>query len=260
MTRYLKKRSKQIRKARQWAIELILASVGITHFISEIQRIQEHPYDLMLYAYLALLLLTGILIILWYLATEKELDLLFKWLNPQSYDPPSDLTTTSVIVGVGLLLSMLIFASRNPLVYGSIFSIYSFVLIFEVRILNRELESCISQSRNRQLELLKNGQNQKDKLYLEGIEILNLYFLKRHHVLRNILVFIFSLVGLVFAIYWGISGLSLFGIAAYLTFSLTIIVSEIVIGSWRNIRNKNLRPLDDELREVTRETKSSALS
>jgi len=120
--------------------------------------------------------------------------------------------------------------------------------------LNSELRDVFKKSKNRINKDLKTPEPlQKHKTYLAGIEILEFYFIKRRQILRLIFIFAFSLVGLVLSIYWEVEKISFVGFTAYFIFFFTILISEIVIYRWRNIRDITLRPLAAELSELSRE-------
>ena len=94
----MRNRSHEIITARKWAVGLISTLLGVGMFISEIQRLRTLPTDIMNYVYLALFVVTGVLIFLWIWATQKELDLLFEYLDPQRYTPPSTAKETFLIL------------------------------------------------------------------------------------------------------------------------------------------------------------------
>ena len=87
----LREQSKEIISARSWAVGLITTVLGVGLFLSEVDRIRHMTPSAMSYAYLVLLAVTGCLIFLWIWATQKELDMLFRWLDPQHYEPPSSM-------------------------------------------------------------------------------------------------------------------------------------------------------------------------
>jgi len=251
---YLRKRSEDIINARNWAIGLIFGAIGLGWFAREAQRIYSLPFDVLNFASLALCILTGLLIFLWIWATQRELNWLFQWLDPERYEPPTNLKETAIILGLGVLLVGLVFASQNPLLYGCIFTAYSLANIFSVRYLNSELKKVFAKSINRINEETNDAKLlEKNKTYLTGIEILEFYFIKRPQIRRLIFILIFSLFGLALSIYWQIKKIPLLGIGAYFIFFFTILVSEIVIYRWRNIRDNELKPLVVELGELARE-------
>ena len=251
--KYLRERSKQIINARNWGVGLITALLGLGMFISEVKRMQTLSSDPMNYAYLALFILSGALIFLWIWATQKELDLLFEWLDPERYEPPSSLKETILIIGFAILLIGLLFASRDQLLFGLVFTLYSFILIFTAKYLNQEIALAIDKSRDRvKVDLEDNNLKRRAQLYLEAINVLDFYFIKRPVTLRLIIIFVFSLIGLALAIWWKVTGASMIGLLSYLIFFLTILVSEVVIGLWRNVHDSDLRPIAAELREFLR--------
>jgi len=254
---YLRERSKEIINARNWGIGLVTTLLGIGMFISEVERIRMISPNLMNYAYLALFLVCGILIFLWIWSTQKELNLLFEWLDPQQYDPPSSFKETILILSFAVLLIGLLFASRNPLIFGCVFTLYNFAQIFAGKYLMRELGLAIQKSRERlKADFESEKLRERAQFYREGLNILDYYYFKRPQQLRIIGITIFSILGLALAIWWYVSGIILIGFLSYLVFIITITVSEIVIAQWRIIRDNNLRPITAELREINRGNRS----
>lgn len=207
------------------------------------------------YAYLALFILSGVLIFLWIWSTQKELDLLFEWLDPQRYEPPSSVKETFLIIVLAMLLIGLILASRNPMLFGSVFAAYSFVALFAGIYRDREISQAIDKSKARVRTDLDSGDQDVKKraeLYLAGINVLDSYFIRNPMTRRSVFVFLSSLLGLTLAISWKVTGSRSAGFLSYLVWFLTISVSEVVIGIWRNTRDTNLRPISADLRELLR--------
>lgn len=254
---YLRERSKEIINARKLGIYLVTALIGIGMFISEAERILIISPNLMNYAYLGLFLVCGTLIFFWYWSTEKELSLLFEWLDPQKYDPPSSLKETILILSFAVLLIGLLFASRNPVVFGCVFTLYNFVQIFAGKYLMRELGLAIQKSKERlKADFESEKLKERAQFYREGLSILDYYYFKRPHTLRILSITIFSILGLALAIWWYVSGIILIGFFSYLVYIITVTISEIVIAYWRIIRDNNLRPITAELREIERENRN----
>lgn len=250
---HLRERSREITNARNWAIGIVTALLGVELFVSEIKRIRGLQPDPMNYAYLALLLLTGVLIFLWIWATQKELNLLFDWLDPERYVPPSSLKETLLILFFGIVLTSLLFAARDPLLYGLVFTLYSVILILSTTYLNKEIKTAIDHSKIRIDEDTKNPTlAAKAVLYRAAIDVLQSYFLERPMILRLVLILFTSIIGVGIALYWKISSTTLCGLSAYIIFFVLILVSEIVINWWRYIRDGRLREIDTELLEHLR--------
>lgn len=245
--KYLRERSKDIINARNWGIGIITALLGIGMFISEVRRILELQLHLIDYLYLSLYLISLALIGLWIWATQKELDLLFEWLDPQRYIPPSSFKETIIIIFLGILLSALLFSARNIFIYGMIFTFYNITNIFGWRLTIREINKAISASITRVNSDLENPDlKNKAILYQGGINILNSYFIKRPHFMRLVIIFVCSLIGLFFSIIG-------YSILSYSLYIGIIIVSEIIIAKWRIIRDNVLRPVNAELTELDHE-------
>lgn len=246
-------RSMELSKARKCGIAVISGAIGLGLFISELNRIRGLPFEVMNCGYIALFAITFLLIFFWIWSTGKELNLLFKWLDPERYEPPSGIRETLIILSIAVLLVVLLFTSRNPLLYSSIFSIYALVNFFGKRLQQIELDNVLTKSRDRaRKDLSDNNLLDKAKLYIKVIENLECYFVKRPHNLRLILIFISSLAGLGLSVYWTVTQSSVFGIGAYIVLFMTITVGELTIWRWRSIRDRQLRPIIAELYELIR--------
>ena len=255
----LRERSKEIINARTSGVVLITSLLALGLFISEVRRIRSLSPDLINYAYLALFILSGLLIFLWIWSTQKELDLLFEWLDPQRYEPPSTLKETLLIIALAILLIGLVLASRNPMLFGSVFSGYSLVALFAGIYRDREIALAIDKSKERLRTDLDSGDQaikNRAALYMAGINVLDSYFIRNPMTLRSVLVFLFSLLGLTLAIWWRVTGSRSAGFLSYLVWFLIISVSEVVIGVWRNTRDTDLRPITADLRELRRSDES----
>lgn len=251
---YLRERSKEIINARNWGIGIITALLGLGLLVSEIQRIRTLQFDIMQYAYLTVFMLTGILIFLWIWSTQKELDLLFEWLDPERYAPPSTIKETFLILFFALILTGMLLASRNPVWYGAIFTTYSSVLIPSIIYTNKEIARAILNSKQRvERDLGDETLVVKANLYLQGIGILESYFLKRPIVKRLVCILLASLLATGFAVWWHLYGSTTTGTISYALFATIIIVSEILIGYWRCVRDGCLRTILAELAEYQRE-------
>ena len=205
------------------------------------------------YAYIVLFLLTGIFVFLWIWATQKELDLLFNWLDPKRYVPPSSIKETLLIVWFGIVLSALLFAARDPLLYGVIFSVYSIILIPASIYLTKEITKAIEYSNSRiEDDMASSELEKKTKLYRAGVDVLKEYFLDRPVIRRLLAISTASITGVLVAIYWKISGSKTAGVTAYSVFLVTIAVSEIVIARWRCIREDRIRAIEAEFEECIR--------
>lgn len=249
----LESKSKAIINARSWGIGLVTSSLGLGMFISEIQRIKDIIFNPLSIAYLTLFISTFFLVLLWIWVAHKDLDLCFEWLDPQRYKPPSSLKETAIIIGLGIILSILFFASRDPFIYSIIFTFYSVVVIFTNDHSRREIKKAIDYSKLRLEENMENNELKRmTELYSAGVNILELYFVKRPQTQRHIIITIFCLIGFGLAIYWKIMKIEIFGLISYIIFILIIIVSEIILANWRMNRDNNLRPIEGELEEIKR--------
>lgn len=256
---YLRERSKQLINARKWGITMASGLLGLGLFISEFQKMRKTPLDLMNYGYIALFFMTGWLIFSWIWSTQKELDLLFEWLDPERYEPPSSIKETIIILSLALLLVGLLFGCRNPLLYGFVFTIYSIVDVLAGRKLQAELSEAFDKSKHRARTDLENKKlAEKAKLYLKGLESLEFYFIERYHNRRLVLTLIFSIVGLVLSLCWSATRIMLLGFGSYAIFFVILIISQVIIWHWRIVHDAELRPITAELNELNCESDSDS--
>lgn len=250
---HLRERSKEIINARNWGVGIITTLLGLRIFISEVNRIRESQLEPMNYAYWALFALTSVLIFLWIWATQKELDLLFDWLDPEKYELPSTLKETLLILFLGFILITLLFAARDPLLYALVFTFYSVILLPSARYMNKEIKTAIEHSKRRLDEDMKDPTlTTKTLLYRAALDILQDYFLESPIIPRLVLIILISIIGVFAALYWKISHRILWGLSTYAIFFTLISISEIVINRWRCIRDERLREINAELFEYLR--------
>lgn len=247
------KGSDSIIDAKKWAVGIITTFLGLGMFLSELQRIKDILFEPLMLGYLLLFLTNGVLVFLWIWATKKELDLCFIWLDPERYEPPSSLKETIMIVGLGILLSILFFVSRDPLFFGIVFTLYSITVTYTNYYAKNEINSAIIGSKQR---LEKEIKNEKTKLvsiqYLKGLNALEDYFIKRPQTIRHLWIIGFCLISLVFGVLWKFTNSEIYGIISYSISFLIILFSEIIIAQWRIYRDNCLRPIKAEINELTR--------
>lgn len=249
----LRKHSKMLILTRNWAICTISALLGLGLFVSEIQRIRALVPDLMNYLYLGLVATTGVLIFAWIWSTQKELDLLFEWLDPERYAPPSSLLETMLILFIGIVLTALVYAARDPFAYATIFCLYSIVMVPTCFYMNREIKQAIDKSKIRlQEDTLVPNLAERAKLFTQGVNVLEAYFLGRPMILRLLLILMASGLGWALAFCWRVRNNRPCGLLSYVIFLATILFSESVIGRWRCIRDRQLRGIESELSELLR--------
>lgn len=243
---------KAIVQARQWGVGVITASAGVGMLLSEIERVKSTIADPLTVGYLALFAVTGAVIFLWIWATSKELDLCFQWLDPERYAPPSSVKETLMIAGLGLLLSALLFAARDPLYYAGVFTAYSAVVTYAYRYTRAEIAEAISASRHR-LDGEANGESGVlATQYRKGVDVLDIYFCARPQTARHVIILLLSVGALLAALFWKLTGQTMFGVLAYALVGGAIVVSEVVIAQWRMSRDGLLRPLEAEIAELAR--------
>lgn len=238
-------------------IRLIGTLIGLGLFVSELQKILKLPFDLMNCGYMALFAMTFLLIFFWIRSTERELDLFFDWLDPEKYEPPSDIKETLIILCLALFLVGLLFASRNPLLYGCLFTTYNLLNVFSEKRFETELSEAMSKSKDRARADLENEKlAPKAALYLRGVEILESYYFARPHMRRIELILVSSILAVAFSVFWSATGAASWGVVAYLLFFVIILTGEISIWRWRSIRETELRPITAELNQLIRDEES----
>src|SRR5262249_9202772 len=136
-------------RARQYGVTVITTIIGLSVFYQEAKRILELPFTLANYEYLALLLVTGGLVFLWIWASQSELELLGRWLDPKAYAVPSSIKETALILVLAGFLVALFFAAWDVRWYATLFLIYLLVDIFSARYLHREIRQAVDASYTR---------------------------------------------------------------------------------------------------------------
>jgi len=200
---WVRQRAKEITNARKWGVGIITALLGLGLFVSEAERIRSLDFQLIHYMYLSLLLVTGALIFLWIWASQRELDLLFEWLDPEGYVPPSSIKETVLILFFAVTLIAMLFSARNPVVYGIVFTGYCAVQLPAGAYMNREIRKAVQGSMKRvEGDLADPARAPKAALYRDGIEVLETCFLKRPVGLRCVMILLASMIATATAI-WG---------------------------------------------------------
>ncbi len=205
------------------------------------------------FGHIALLGMTAWLIFSWIWSSQKELDLLFEWLDPERYEPPSTIMETILILTLGILLAGLLVAAKDPGWDALIFTAYSLADKLANKKVQSEVGEAISKSKERAHKDLENkALVQKARLYLKGLQALERYYILRPHPLRTLMTLIFSSIGLLISLAWWLTRSDIVGFASYNAFLLTLVVTQIIIWHWRIVRDLGLRPIKAELNELTR--------
>lgn len=249
----LEGRSKPLVTFRKWALAIIATFIGSRYFFLEIDKVQNSLFDVLTIGHLLVLFITLILVFLWIWATQKELDLCFYWLDPDHYIPPTNFTETIMILGESILLCLLFWAASDPLFYSIVFTLYSFIITFTNKYALREVHTAITASRTRLAKEL--NETEKSKIiqeYVNGVDILNTFFIQRPWMKRFIIIDIASLLALGLGIAWMITKIKFIGFLTYLVIFIIILVSEIVMAKWRIIRDNQLRSIEAEIYEYNR--------
>lgn len=243
----------EIITARDWAVGIIGSLVGIGLFISEYARIKALAPALINYAYLLLFVIVGLLIFLWIWATKKELYLLLRWLDPVDYSPPSSLRETATILGLALVLVALLFASRDPFLFGLAFTVYNVATLFAYRYAAQQIAIAIKSSKDRLVRDRASPElTDRTQVISSALDALHSYFIDCPQTPRHAVIAFVSLFGVGLATYWKTTKNDVWGLLAYAVFLAVIIVSEAVIFLWRDERDRKLRLSDARFREMSR--------
>lgn len=196
-----------------------------------------------------------VLVFLWFWATEKELSLLLDWLDPVAYLIPVSVGQVFAILGFGVLLVLLVFASRDPLWFGLAFTSYSIALVFATKYMNSQIATAILRSRQRvAADLELPDLKERATIIVSALDALESYFLTRPAIKRLILICVFSSLALCIGVWWAISGRESAALLAYSSFIVIIVVSELVIAGWRIKRDIEIKRITEQFRELERDT------
>ncbi|HLG59673.1 MAG TPA: hypothetical protein VI485_30320 [Vicinamibacterales bacterium] len=249
----LRARSKELIAARNWGVTGVTSLLGVTLFVSEVGRIRSLPPNLVNYLGLLCLGLTGVLIFLWIWSTQRELDMLFDWLDPERYVPPSTILETVLIISIGLFLSLMFLVSRDPLWFSVGFSLYALIQIWAGRYTYSEVAVAIAHSRRRLKTQGETGAaSQGDQIYERGLAVLENYFVAKPLVARCFAILLGSAVSLSFAVAWKLVDRPSLANTSYVAAILTLVTSEIAIWRWRTERDSALREVTVDLAEFLR--------
>ncbi|MHC4648762.1 MAG: hypothetical protein ACYTBJ_25170 [Planctomycetota bacterium] len=250
---YLRERSKWLINARKVAITAGTGVLALTLFGSKIMEILTASTYMMDFGHVALLGMTGVLIFSWIWSSQKELDLLFEWLDPERYEPPCTIIETILILTLGVPLAGLLVTAKDPRWYAVLFTAYSLANVLANKKVQSEVGEAISRSKDRAQKDLKNEDLvQQARLYMKGLHTLERYYVLRPHGLRALITLIFSSIGLLVSIVWWLLGSDIVGFASYAIFVLILATIEITIWRWRIVRDLAIRPIKAELNELTR--------
>jgi len=233
-------------RARKNAVSGVTAVLGVALFVQEVQRIRVLEFSLVNYEYLALLAVTGALVFLWIWGSE-ELEMLGRWLDPEELPIPSSFNQIAMIMGLAAFLVCLFFAARDIRWYTSLFLLY----IIADFLLLRYVHGVIRQAVNGSYKRLREDENPTAELYAEAIAEIERYYFVRPHDLRRVLVFLAMAIAFWLAFRGGRD--DLYVRLAYGLSIVTVIMSEIVIGVWRQERDDRLRTVEAKLSEARRQ-------
>lgn len=248
----LEGKSDTLLTVRNWGICIIFSIIGGDFILSEIRNIRATPFlDSFAIGRLLVLIITLFLVFHWIFSTHKELKLCFYWLDPKEYTPPSNFNESILIVLISIFLGLLYWVSNSPLLYGVFFTMYSLIVTYATYYVTGEMRTIINFS----LKRLKKTKKTKLKMeYTHGIKVLKKYYIKRPQTKRYLYMNILGLIGIGIGVMWKITNIKFIGFITYLFFFSIILISEIIIITWRNDRDKRLREIESNLNELIRNT------
>lgn len=252
---FLRSRSEELISARNYAIGLFVALIGIGQAVSEFERISRLLPNPIHFGYLAVFVATLILDYLWIWSSNKEMSILFDWLDPKRYVPPATIKETSQILLLAGILTALIFCARDPWWFGVVFTVYAALMLPFSSARNREVAEAIAGSKLRISEdTAELSCKDAAGLYLDGVRVVELYYLRRPIIARHVVVLVASLFSLIPAFLWKAGRGAIFGMIAYGMYLLVIVISESVLAYWRYVRDSQLRNIQRELTDFQRAT------
>lgn len=244
-------------QARNWVVAAFVSAVAAAVMKPEALRfLTDSSRTISDYLFVALLAVNVLVGLGWIWIPEREFQLLADWLDPDSYSPPDGTKEWALILGIGLLLGTQILSTRNPILYGVVFAGSSGWTLFSVLHVNRELEAAITASRTRlQKAIATPGNDEEEALDGKALDVLEEYFLKRHHITRYGVSIVFSLIGLALAIAAQSRSSEFLKSCSYCVFLSWFVVSETIIFRWRSTRDEEMRPLVAQRNEIRRTRK-----
>src|SRR5690349_13721603 len=94
-------RMKQLIKSRRIALCVIGGALSVGFFVAEIKKLLAGNPTLLDYLYLGLLVSLAIKIAAWILVSDREIDIVSRWLDPEDYEPPAE-TVLVLMLGITL--------------------------------------------------------------------------------------------------------------------------------------------------------------
>jgi uncharacterized membrane protein (DUF485 family) len=243
----IEKRAEQLVRARRVGERITSSVITLGLLGEEIYRLRENLWDPPAYLYLFLFAVIGSLVFLWQYMTHKEMHIFFLWLNGK-YQPPSTDTPMLMIVAIAVILVAMLFAARDPIAFGAVFSAYSVVVPLSNLYLSKQIRRALTDSRVALSEDLQGHDGAAlAHLYAEALDVIEEYFLGRWQNTRFLVILLAGLSGLFLALMGRALQSPSSERIAYVVFIAVIVVSEIVIQIRRIRRDEKL---DNCLREI----------
>jgi hypothetical protein len=243
----LEKRVKEIRKSIVWGQGAITFALGLGLLSTEIKKILSLPHQLSDVLYLALLIAIGIKVALWIWVSQKELALFCQWLDPEDYEPPDE---TIIIVGFAVVLAILLYAARNPIVFGVAYTVYSVANVLGWIHVRGEIGTAVTKSR---LRLKEEKPSEQAGIIEQALALIERYYVRAPHIARSSLGLILAITGLAISTYGGLRHNQTATEAAYLVYIFdTLIIEELGTMRLRLAFYAGLRPLSAKVHDLTR--------
>ncbi len=242
----LEKRVKEIRKSISWGQGAITAALGLGLLSTEIKKILSLPHQLNDFLYLALLIAIGVKVALWIWVSQKELALFCQWLDPEEYEPPDE---TLIIVGFAVVLAILLYAARNPIVFGAAYTVYSVANVLGWKHIRGEIKTAVTKSRLR----LKDEPSEQAGIIEQALALIERYYVEAPHIARSSLGLILAITGLAISTYGGLRHNQTATAGAYLVYIFdTLIIEELGTMRLRLALYAGLRPLSAKVHDLER--------
>lgn len=244
-------RLKRLREAYLIGVTIIGALLTTAFVFSEIKRILELPSKLTNYLYLALLVSTLLLVGGWVVFARVDLDALAEWLDPENYQPPSEILT---VTGIALMLVMLIISTRSIVLFGFAYVSYAAINLLASSHMRKEFRVALGASRARLSEDRKRPELAVAVQNTEkALTALERYILVRPNLRRIAAVLFLATAGLSLSLWRRAGGSEMAKVAAYGLYIFAILVPDSgIMLLWRQSLERELRPLAATRHELLR--------
>jgi hypothetical protein len=175
------------------------------------------------------------------------MDLVFEWLDPKSWEPPSSFRETFLIVALAGLLVFMFLTVKHPLWYALIFLLYALFDFYGISQARAEGRDAIKACKDRCDEATDDAEIVS--VYRRGISLLEEHYFHRLHIPIRVARLLLLLAAVASAYGAGtVEGGALWWLS-YLLLTAGFAVVEIPLLVLRSTRDRALRPLAAKLNE-----------